>query len=255
MSVLSDTSISQAVKSGKLGIRPFHSDALQPASYDMRLYWKLLVSPTRYEKGNIVDLRKEPHRQYSIEPGRFVGILTEEKLGFPLTMSGRFGLRSEFTRHGLVSFGGIQIDPGFKGRLAISLFHAGPEPIMLKYKKPMFTVEFHSLDHQASKGYTGQFQNQSDFHKMQKEFILNANTSSLAEINLLPGEIAHIRQRLAIHEAKPHVTTYTKPLVELIPEQGVRPVDDPDKLLGGWPKEDDFDEFLNSLAEWRKSEV
>lgn len=254
MTVLSDTSISQAVKLGKLRIHPFYSDALQPASYDMRLYWRLLVSPTRYEKGHIVDLRKEPHRQYAVEPGRFVGVLTEEKLEFPLTMSGRFGLRSEFTRHGLVSFGGIQIDPGFKGRLAISLFHAGPEPIMLKYKNQMFTVEFHLLDHQASKGYEGPFQNQSDFHKTQREFILNAKTSSLAEINLIPGEVAHIRQRLAIHEAKPHVTTHTKPLVELIPEQGIRPVDDPEKLLGGWPKEDDFDEFLNSLAEWRKSE-
>lgn len=255
MAVLSDASINQAVKAGTLGITPFHADALQPASYDMRLHWKLLLSPTRRESGRIVDLRKEPRKQFAVEPGRFVGILTEEKLSLPLSMAGRFGLRSEFTRHGLVAFGGIQIDPGFKGRLAISLFHAGPEPMRLKCGARMFTVEFHTLLSPASTGYRGPFQNLLDFHKVQKEFILNAHTASLTDMNLLPGEVAHIRQRLAIHETAPHVSTYAKSLHELAVAQGVKPVDDPAKLLGGWPEDDDFDEFLRTLSEWRESKA
>ena len=94
----------------------------------MRLFPTILVSPTRYESGHMVELTQEADNKYAVDTGRFVGVLTEESLSMPLDVSARFGLRSEFTRCGLVAFGGIQVDPGFKGRLAISLFNAGPEP-------------------------------------------------------------------------------------------------------------------------------
>lgn len=252
MTVLSDTSIRQAITSGELGIHPFHPDALEPASYDMRLHWKLLVSPTRYERGHVVDLRKEPHHQFAVEPGRFVGVLTEEKLAVPLIMAGRFGLRSVFTRHGLVAFGGIQIDPGFKGRLAISLFHSGPEPIKLKHKQRMFTVEFHLLDHPASIGYKGPFQNQTGFHKMQRDFILNAHTTSLAEINLLPDEIASLEQRFTMHETVYHPGQVHPSVAELAKAQGIKPLEDLSDLAGVWPEEDDIDSFLEAVRQWRQ---
>jgi dCTP deaminase len=252
MTVLSNTSIQEAIISGKLGIHPFDSDALQPASYDMRLHWKLLVSPTRYERGRVIDLREEPRHQFAVEPGRFVGVLTDEKLAVPLTMAGRFGLRSEFTRHGLVAFGGIQIDPGFKGRLAISLFHSGPEPIKLKHKQRMFTVEFHLLDHPASVGYKGPFQNQTDFHKMQRDFILNAHTTSLAEINLLPDEIASLERRFTLHETVYHPAQAHPSVAELAKAQGIKPLEDLSALAGTWPEDEDVDDFLKAVHQWRR---
>lgn len=252
MSVLSDASIIQAVESGILVIHPFHPDALQSASYDMRLHWKLLVSPMRHERGRIVDLRKESNKQFSVEPGRFVGILTEERLELPLTMTGRFGLRSEFTRHGLVAFGGIQIDPGFKGRLAISLFHSGPEPMVLKHKKKMFTVEFHLLDREATRGYKGPFQNQVDFHKMQKEFILNASTTSLAEIHALPSELANLQRRIIVHEAIYHPERAYPSVAELAKAQGIEPLRDVSELAGGWPDDEAVDDFLEAVRRWRQ---
>ncbi|OGN90292.1 MAG: dCTP deaminase [Chloroflexi bacterium RBG_13_46_14] len=252
MTVLSDTSIKKAVLSGELSILPFHDDALQPASYDMRLYWKILISPMRHENGRTVDLRKEPNHTFFVEPGRFVGILTEEKISLPLSMVGRFGLRSEFTRHGLVAFGGIQIDPGFKGRLAISLFHAGPELIPLKLGRKMFTVEFNQLADQASKGYDGPFQNQSTFHKMQKDFILNAHTTSLAEINTLPSEIASIQHRLTMHETFYHPKREFPSISELAKAQGVSPINDITELSGLLSEEDDIDTFLETVQKWRR---
>jgi dCTP deaminase len=252
MSVLSDTSILEAISSKSLSIQPFHSDALQPASYDMRLHWKLLVSPTRHEKGRIVDLRKESNHEFAVEPGRFMGVLTEEKLFFPLSLTGRFGLRSEFTRHGLVAFGGIQIDPGFKGRLAISLFHAGPEPLKLKHKQRMFTVEFHALDHAASSGYKGPFQGQTDFHKMQKEFILNAHTTSLAEIATLPDEVSSLERRFAIHETYYHTRIENPSITELAEAQNIRPFKNLSDLAGVWPEDENIDDFLEAVHQWRK---
>lgn len=247
MAVLSNRSIVNALESGSLQIVPFYRDSLQPASYDMRLYWKLLVSPTRYERGRIVDLREEPNNTFAVHPGRFIAILTEETLTLSLELAGRFGLRSEFTRQGLVAFPGIQIDPGFVGRLAISLFNAGPEPILMVLGSQMFTVEFYTLETPADEPYKGDFQNQEDFPPVQEEFILNAHTVSLSEIASLPAEVAAVRQQIAVHEASIHPESTLMTAQQLVVVQGKTPIEDPTTLLGGWPEDDDYDEFLNSL--------
>lgn len=251
MSVLSGQSILNEVKSGALSIHGFDPQGIQPATYDMKLHWKILISPTRHESGRLVDLRKEPENEFYIDPGRFVGVLTKEILRLPLTISGRFGLKSEFTRCGLMAFGGIQVDPGFHGRLAISLFHAGPEPIKLKLDARMFTVEFNTLDAPA-KPYEGEFQNQRDFPSSQRKFILNAHTVSLAEINSLPSELEDIRRRLTVSEAVIHIVKRDLTVNELALAQGIKPIRNPKKLMGGWPSDDkDFDSFLTTLKSWR----
>ena len=252
MAILSDSTIRRLHETGILGISPFHDDALQPASYDMRLHWSVLVSPTRYERGQEVDLRDEPDQTLHVDPGRFVGVLSEERLRFPLTVAARFGLRSEFTRHGLIAFGGIQIDPGFRGRLALSLFHAGPEPMPLRSGRPMFTVEFQYLDTPATGEYKGDFQDQDNFPSVQKEFILNAHTASLAEINSLPGEIGQVLQRLTLHESITHGPRLSMTWEEMAEAQSVAPVDDPDTLCGGWPEDEDFDSFFETIQSSRR---
>jgi hypothetical protein len=132
-----------------------------------------------------------------------VAIISAEWLEFPLDVCGRFGIRSEFSRRGLNAFGGLQLDPGFKGRLTLALVNVGPEPITLTLGVPMFSVEFHRLDEPAEAGYEGEYQGQEDFPPDQYEFILSARTTSLAEIPalrqdvaLLNGLVEELRERL-----------------------------------------------------------
>jgi hypothetical protein len=37
--------------------------------------------------------------------------------------------------------------------------------------------------------------------------------------------------------------------------QGVRPVEDFDALLGGWPEDEAIDDFVNSVREWRRQNL
>jgi len=253
MSVLSDTSLIRLYDSGVKFVHPFHRDSLEPASYDMHLYWRLLVSPSRRRRGKPVDLRDEPGNKYSIDTGRLVGVLTEEVFDMPLDLSARFGLRSEFTRQGLVAFGGIQIDPGFQGRLAMSLFHTGPEPIELQQGQKMFTVEFHRLEDPASKGYTGKYQGNQDFDPDQEKFILEAQTASLSEIQSLPNDMEKLAFKLAQHEAM-HKGTAPLTVAELARIQGVEPLTDTDAIAGIWPDDEDIDEFISAVRRWRGRE-
>jgi dUTPase len=143
-------------------------------------------------------LDKEKDQKIPVKPGQFVAILTEEELQLPNEICARFGLKSNLARKGLMAFGGIQVDPGFIGRLAISLFNVGPEDIELKLGEPLFTIEFEKLETPTTKPYSGEYQHQNDFPAQQYNFILGAHTVSLAELPDLKQQIMQINNRLAI---------------------------------------------------------
>ena len=199
MAILADDTIRQLVESKQIAIEPFHEDAVQPASYDLRLGRRALISPKGpEERGRAVDLEKEKGQMLEILPGQFVAILTEEKLALPNDVCARFGLKSNLARKGLIAFGGIQVDPGFVGRLVISLVNVGPELIEIKIGTPAFTIEFQKLEAPAVKPYGGEYQCQDDFPAEQYNFILSAHTVSLAEIPDLRQQIRQLNDRLAI---------------------------------------------------------
>jgi hypothetical protein len=41
----------------------------------------------------------------------------------------------------------------------------------------------------------------------------------------------------------------------LVRLQGVRPVDDFDALLGGWPEDESIDDFIAAVREWRRQDL
>ena len=198
MAVLSSDFIRNLVQAGSLRIQPFNEDAVQPASYDLRIGKRVLISPIGEERGRALDLDKEKDQKVSVRPGQFVAILTEEELKLPNDICARFGLKSNLARRGLMAFGGIQVDPGFVGRLAISLFNVGPENIDLELGAPMFTIEFDKLEAPTTQPYIGEYQNQFDFPAEQYNFILGAHTVSLAEIPDLKEEIRQLNDRLNV---------------------------------------------------------
>lgn len=192
MGVLSGRQITSLVGSGKLLIEPFNPKQVQPASYDLKIGTKILASPISPEKlGKVIILSKE-NPSYAIQSGQMVGVLSNERLEMPLELCGRFGIRSSFARLGINAFGGLQLDPGFRGRLTMNLLNVGPEPIPVKLNDILFSVEFERLDEPAEVAYSGNYQDQDDFPEDQYNFILSAHTTSLAEIPTLRIEVAHL---------------------------------------------------------------
>jgi len=192
MGTLTDRQIKSLVASGDLVINPFDETLVQPATIDLRTHHKVLASPLgENQLGRVIDLRDEING-YQIMPGQMVGVLSFEYMELPFNISGRFGIRSFFARRGLNAFGGIQLDPGFKGRLTLNLLNVGPEPITIKYKEPFFSVEINRLEEMVEKPYDGPYQNQDDFPADQHNYILNARTTSLAEIPTLRKEVSRL---------------------------------------------------------------
>jgi dCTP deaminase len=177
MAVLTGHQIVELVRSNFLGITPFELNGVQSASYDLKLHHKILVAPVRNGvRGKVIDLRGLPDG-FEISPRQMISILSLEKLNIPLNITGRFGIRSHFARKGLIAFGGLQLDPGFRGRLIMNLSNVGPLPVVIKYSEHIFSVEFSRLE-TCSFCYSGEFQDQDDFPKEQFDFIINRKTST-----------------------------------------------------------------------------
>src|SRR5206468_12124299 len=131
MGVLSDREIKRRVGAGDLLIEPFDETLIQPASYDLRLGSKLLASPlSPTVLGAKIELDKNLP-SYAIQSGQMVSVLSEEILRLPLDLCASFGIRSAFSRRGIDDFGGLQLDPGWKGRLLLNLLNVGPEAVTI----------------------------------------------------------------------------------------------------------------------------
>ncbi|MFQ5826120.1 MAG: hypothetical protein ACE5IA_02075, partial [Dehalococcoidia bacterium] len=161
MGTLSGRQIVQLVKAGKLVIDPFDESLVQPATYDLRLGSKVLASPLGPDElGATIELN-EKSPSYKIQTGQMVAVISAERLELPLDIcGGAFGIRSEYARRGIIAFGGVQLDPGWKGRLTLNLQNVGPEPVTIIFNAPLFTVAFNRLDEPAAEGYSGKHQYQ-----------------------------------------------------------------------------------------------
>ncbi len=219
MGMLSGSQIRRLVESGELVLSPFDQDLVQPASYDLLLGPKILASPLSQDiLGAVIELN-DNSPSYKVQSGQMVAAISQERVQLPLSICGKIGIRSEFARKGMNSFGGPQIDPGYEGRLTLSLLNVGPEPITLSLGTPFFTVEFQSLDEPAPVGYEGSYQAMDDFPKDQYDFILSARTTSLAEIPTLRQEVH--RLHLVIEELEEKMPDPDENL-ELRPETAER---------------------------------
>lgn len=87
----------------------------------------------------------------------------------------------------------------------------------------------------------------SDFSQAKGEALYDATTRPSAPL---------VKETAMIDEAiRPDVPTYSfwesKTVEELAAEQGVQPITDFDKLAGGWPEDEDIEEFLEAIRSLR----
>jgi dCTP deaminase len=152
--ILVDRLISERVQSGSLKIANFEPACVQPASYDLRVGARV-HAPSQPEKpidlaGNGGAFRLPPYGVAVVE--------SHEDLSLPIDLIGRIGLKSSYARTGIFASVGPQIDPGFDGKLFVSLFNLTAGSHVIRYMEPFLTIEFHTLDEKPSHGYSGPYQ-------------------------------------------------------------------------------------------------
>jgi len=176
--LMTDGEMRDAMELGKLHIENFSDRSLQPASYDMRIGSRLLISSDDAE----IDLFQRSSA--ILKPGVFALVTTHEKVKLSDTIAGHIGVKSYYTRKGLVMLTGLQIDPGVEGVLVIGLYNASPRSLTLEYLAPFCTVEFHQLARPVVKPFIpGSEQVEGYIPRADKDYLRTLETKSLSEMS------------------------------------------------------------------------
>lgn len=200
--ILTDKDIRETVRKGVIKIEPFDLACIQPASYDFRI-GKEGLSATGQAKIDI-----EERGLLLLGPGDFGVITSLETIEMPNNYTARIGIRSYYARQGLFAATGPQIDPGFRGRLFVTIMNLSPNPISLPYQEKFITVEFHRLNEPVTKPYSGEFQDRLKMNAQEIQNVIEKRGVNLAEI---------IKSMNGINKSIAQLTAFVSALKWIVP--------------------------------------
>ena len=137
---LSQKDITSAVQKGKLKIKPFVKDQVQPAAYDLRLHTNFRLFRTDgtthidvkkpFEVTELISVKRGG--AMVIHPGEFVLASTLEQVFLPNDLVGILEGRSSLGRLGLIVHATAAfVSPGFSGYLPFEMSNISPLSIKL----------------------------------------------------------------------------------------------------------------------------
>jgi dCTP deaminase len=142
MATLGRGRILKLIEEGSIKIQPFSKKQVGPASIDLHLGNTFRVFEKTRDVFHVREdadykqltrtVKVKGNSHFLIMPNELVQGITEEKITFPPTLSGRIEGRSRFARVGLLihlSSGFIQ--PGSTGRVVLEILNVSPLPLAL----------------------------------------------------------------------------------------------------------------------------
>jgi dCTP deaminase len=193
MALLTDAEIREALKNREIEIEPFNEDSLQAASYDMRLGDKGLITRTVsieelrgiIQKEDVKEINIKKEESLTIPGGAFALVATLERIRLQNNYAGHIGMRTYYTRKGLVVLSGLQIDPGWNGVLVLGLANLSPRSVTLDYKDTLCTIEIHRLNRPAEKAYAGNYMTEQRDGRIpvsDKDYLRTIETMSVSDL-------------------------------------------------------------------------
>jgi dCTP deaminase len=127
--------------------------------------------------------------QFEIPAGQFAFLLTKEILKIPRNVMALINVKSSIKLKGLVNVSGFHVDPGYSGRLVISVFNAGPSSLVLRADDPCFLIWFCDLD-----GGSSYYYKKDGFSELNDKLIsqVPGNNTSLS---MLEKEVVALKAR------------------------------------------------------------
>lgn len=185
--MLSDKTIKEELKKGKLQVEPLGRNAIQPSSIDMRLGYEFrlftpskrpYIDPSQHieDYSELVKLKKKEF--LTIHPGQFILGTTLESVSVPNYMVGHLDGRSSLGRLGVMIHATAgHVNAGFRGQLVLEISNVGNLPIALYPEMQICQISFTYLTTPAenpygSKKLKNKYQGQKGVlgSKLEKEF-------------------------------------------------------------------------------------
>jgi dCTP deaminase len=206
MGTIVDFDIRRLAEDGELITNGFFAASVKQACYELRA-------------SNVVYETTEPRENkrlevgaggYVLRPQSSATLIVEERIALPNDVLARI-----LTKGQLFSIGILPVctyaDPGFVGRLGITLSNASYRPVVIRPGQPIAKIEFSRLSQAVEQPYTGQHGFETEIWPIPTHLYATAadlkaagvELNSDAEIARMYGPVvANIRQRVAFYERR-----------------------------------------------------
>jgi len=177
--LLADMHIQALIDDEESGLimRPFESDRLQGASYDLRIGKRLLISGEDRES----DLSEVG--AVALMPGDFAVIVSDEYFEIPQNIVINIGPKTYLTKKGVILQAGMQIDPGFKGHLILGLYNSSPRKYVIEHLGDLCSIQFFKLQENAKKVFKERPDYiRGEFPREMKDYLYSLETKSLTSL-------------------------------------------------------------------------
>ncbi|HVL38066.1 MAG TPA: dCTP deaminase, partial [Fimbriimonadaceae bacterium] len=193
VTLLTDTEIRQALASSAIEIDPLSEENLQPASYDLRMGNRAIVTRQvdveqirdRLQNQAVPEIDVAEAGSLSLPAGSFALVVTRERVRLSGEFAGHLGLRSYFARKGLLLLAGLQVDPGFEGFLVLGMANLSPRSIYIAYEEAIATLEIHRLAQAVAVEYAGAYagqQTQPAIPRPDADYLRTIETLSVSDL-------------------------------------------------------------------------
>ncbi len=161
--LLSDRSIKEAIREGKIVVIPYFEDCVQPSSIDVHLDNKFLLFnkaqhaliDVRQKQDGLMNMQEiKGDEPFILHPGEFVLGSTLEFFRLSNDIAARIEGKSSLGRLGLLihSTAGY-VDPGWEGNLTLELSNVSPIPITLYHRMKIGQISFMKMTTPVEKPY------------------------------------------------------------------------------------------------------
>jgi len=140
----------------------FVEESIRPASYDLHVGDEYYVNDKR--------VPLDANGQLEIPANGLVYIATSERFNIPYYMVARYSLQVTQVYRGLLIENGLQIDPGYQGRIFVAVHNFTDQPRSLSRGDPFLSIEF---------GHTTPLPPQVDHITSEEELVSLAGTGKL----------------------------------------------------------------------------
>jgi dCTP deaminase len=149
---LVDGDISRLTQAGKLIIEEFSPANIKQACYELRasdIFWENW-SPKENKRVQV-----DSDVGYLLKPNRFVVAIVKEKIALPPNIVARILAKGQLVSLGILPVN-TYADPGFQGRLGITLFNGSRRYLVIKPGQAIAKIEFSVLPRKVDHPYAGQ---------------------------------------------------------------------------------------------------
>jgi deoxycytidine triphosphate deaminase len=192
----------RAVQDGEF-IKDGIPDSVEGVKYDFHLSNRVLKAKFK-RPVDFDQLSESEKREMEVEPGEVVFVLTQERLSLPLDVVAQLSPKRKLSHAGILTLGGLCIDPGYKGRLLIGLCNFSSTPFPIEPGRKLIAATFYRLNEAEANGLEGPRESLDDFPDELVQVMQRYKPVALEplarELGELRSDVEGLRRDIRSHE-------------------------------------------------------